>query len=160
MQITTNAVVAIHYTLTNKDGEVLDTSDGREPLAYLHGRGNLIPGLEKELEGKEKGNKISVTVPPEEAYGIHDETLIREVSREAFKDIDELQPGMQFQSQSEKGIEVFTITKIEGEQITIDGNHALAGETLSFEVEVTDVKEASEEEVTHGHVHGPEGHNH
>jgi FKBP-type peptidyl-prolyl cis-trans isomerase SlyD len=160
MQITTNAVVAIHYTLTNKGGEVLDTSDGREPLAYLHGRGNLIPGLEKELEGKEKGNKISVTVPPEEAYGIHDENLIREVSRDAFKDIEELQPGMQFQSQSEKGIDVFTITKIEGDNITIDGNHALAGETLSFEVEVTDVREATEEEVTHGHVHGPEGHHH
>jgi FKBP-type peptidyl-prolyl cis-trans isomerase SlyD len=160
MQIKTNAVVSIHYTLTNKTGEVLDTSDGSEPLAYLHGRGNLIPGLEKELEGKEKGNRISVTVPPEEAYGIHDESLIREVAREAFKDIQDLQPGMQFQSQNEKGVDVFTITKIEGDKITIDGNHSLAGETLSFKVEITDVREATEEEVTHGHVHGPEGHHH
>jgi FKBP-type peptidyl-prolyl cis-trans isomerase SlyD len=160
MQIKTNAVVSIHYTLTNKTGEVLDTSDGSEPLAYLHGRGNLIPGLEKELEGKEKGSKVQVTVPPEEAYGVHDENLIREVAREAFKDIQDLQPGMQFQSQSEQGIEVFTITKIEGDKITIDGNHALAGEILSFDVEITDVREATEEEITHGHVHGPEGHHH
>ena len=160
MQIKTNAVVSIHYTLTNKTGEVLDTSDGSEPLAYLHGRGNLIPGLEKELEGKEKGSKVQVTVPPEEAYGVHDENLIREVAREAFKDIQDLQPGMQFQSQSEQGIEVFTVTKIEGDKITIDGNHALAGEILSFDVEITDVREATEEEITHGHVHGPEGHHH
>jgi FKBP-type peptidyl-prolyl cis-trans isomerase SlyD len=160
MQIKTNAVVSIHYTLTNKTGEVLDTSDGSEPMAYLHGRGNLIPGLEKELEGKEKGSKVQVTVPPEEAYGVHDENLIREVAREAFKDIQDLQPGMQFQSQSEQGIEVFTITKIEGDKITIDGNHALAGEILSFDVEITDVREATEEEITHGHVHGPEGHHH
>ena len=160
MQIKTNAVVSIHYTLTNKTGEVLDTSDGSEPLAYLHGRGNLIPGLEKELEGKEKGSKVQVTVPPEEAYGVHDENLIREVAREAFKDIQDVQPGMQFQSQSEQGIEVFTVTKIEGDKITIDGNHALAGEILSFDVEITDVREATEEEITHGHVHGPEGHHH
>lgn len=160
MQITTNAVVSIHYTLTDKSGEIIDTSDGREPLAYLHGRGNLIPGLEKELEGKEKGNKLSVTVPPEEAYGMRDESLIREVSREAFKDIEDLQPGMQFQSQSERGVEVFTITKIENDKITIDGNHSLAGETLSFDVEIKDVRPATKEEVTHGHVHGPEGHHH
>jgi FKBP-type peptidyl-prolyl cis-trans isomerase SlyD len=116
--------------------------------------------LEKELEGKEKGNKLSVTVPPEEAYGIRDESLIREVSREAFKDIEDLQPGMQFQSQSERGVEVFTITKIEKDKITIDGNHSLAGETLSFDVEIKDVRPATKEEVTHGHVHGPEGHHH
>jgi FKBP-type peptidyl-prolyl cis-trans isomerase SlyD len=160
MQITTNAVVSIHYTLTDKTGEIIDTSDGREPLAYLHGRGNLIPGLEKELEGKEKGNKISVTVPPEEAYGMRDESLIREVSREAFKDIKDLQPGMQFQSQNDQGIEVFTITKIEDDKITIDGNHSLAGKTLSFDVEIKGVRPATKEEVTHGHVHGPEGHQH
>lgn len=160
LQITTNAVVSIHYTLTDKSGEVLDTSAGKEPLAYLHGRGNLIPGLEKELEGKKKGAKINVTVPPEEAYGIRDENLVRKVSRSAFKDIQDLQPGMQFQSKSENGIEIYTITKIEGEEITIDGNHALADETLTFDVEVTGVREATEEELSHGHVHGPEGHHH
>lgn len=156
MQVTTNAVVSIHYKLTNSSGgEVLDSSEGREPLAYLHGRGNIIPGLEKELEGKEAGAKLSVTVPPEKAYGVHDESLIRQVSREAFKGIDDLQTGMQFQSQSEKGIEVFTVTNIEGDQITIDGNHSLAGMTLSFDVEIMDVRVATDEEITHGHVHGP-----
>ena len=154
LKITTNSVVSIHYTLTDKTGEVLDTSAGKEPLAYLHGRGHIIPGLEKELEGKEKGAKINVTVPPQEAYGIRNEDLVRKVSRSAFKDIQDLQTGMQFQSKSENGIEVYTITKIEGEEITIDGNHPLANETLTFDVEVTGVREATEKELSHGHVHG------
>ena len=160
MQIKTNAVVSIHYTLTDKSGEVLDTSDGQEPLAYLHGRGNLIPGLEKELEGKEEGDKLNVTIPPEDAYGIRDEQLVRKVSRSSFKDIQDLQPGMQFQSQSDNGVEIFTITKIEGNEVTIDGNHALADVALTFDVEVTEIREATEEELAHGHVHGPGGHHH
>ena len=160
LQITTNAVVSIHYTLTDKTGEVLDTSAGQEPLAYLHGRGNLIPGLEKELEGKEKGVKLTVTVPPEEAYGIRDENLVRKVSRSSFKEIQDLQTGMQFQSKAGDDIEIYTVTKIEGEEVTIDGNHSLADETLTFDVEVTAVREATEEELSHGHVHGPDGHNH
>jgi FKBP-type peptidyl-prolyl cis-trans isomerase SlyD len=160
MEITTNAVVSIHYTLTDKTGEVLDTSEGREPLAYLHGRGNLIPGLEKELEGKEKGAKFNVTIDPEEAYGIRDEGLIQQVSRDAFKDIQDLQEGMHFQSKTEKGTDVFTVTKIEDDKITIDGNHALAGIALTFDIEVTDVREASGEELSHGHTHEPGGHDH
>ena len=160
MQIKTNAVVLIHYTLTDKDGEVLDTSDGQDPLAYLHGRGNLIPGLEKELEGKEQGAKLKVTVPPEEAYGNRDEKLIRKVSRSSFKEVEGLETGMQFQSQSENGIQVFTVINIEGDEVTIDGNHALADVTLTFDVEVTEIREATEEELTHGHVHGPGEHHH
>ena len=160
MHIKTNAAVSIHYTLTDKSGKVIDTSDGGEPLAYLHGRGNLIPGLEKELEGKEKGAKLNVTVPPEEAYGIRDDNLIRKVSRSSFKEIEELQQGMQFQSQSENGVEIFTVTKIEGDEVTIDGNHALADMTLTFDVEVTDIREATEEELAHGHIHGPGEHHH
>lgn len=160
MQIITNAVVSIHYTLKDKNGEVIDTSDGQEPLAYLHGRGNLIPGLEKELEGKEKGAKINVTVPPEEAYGIRDEKLVRTVSRTSFEGIEDLQKGMQFQSKTENGIEVITVTNIEGDVVTIDGNHALADETLTFDVEITDIREATEEELAHGHVHGPDEHHH
>ena len=160
MQIKTNAVVSIHYTLTDKSGEVLDTSDGQEPLAYLHGRGNLISGLEKELERKEEGDKLNVTIPPEDAYGIRDEQLVRKVSRSSFKDIQDLQPGMQFQSQADHGVEIFTITKIEGNEVTIDGNHALADVALTFDVEVTEIREATEEELAHGHVHGPGGHHH
>ena len=160
MQITTDLVVSMHYTLTDKSGEVLDTSDGQEPLAYLHGRGNLIPGLEKELEGREKGAKFNVTIPPEEAYGIRDDNLVRKVSLSSFKDIQDLQPGMQFQSQNEGSGEIFTVAKIEGDEVTIDGNHALADVTLTFDVEVTDIREATEEELEHGHVHVPDGHNH
>ena len=160
LQITANAVVSINYTLTDLKGEVLDTSDGKEPLAYLHGRGHLIPGLEKELEGKETGAKINVTIPPEEAYGIRNEDLVRKVSRSAFKEFQDLKTGMQFHSKTENGFEVYTITKIEGEEVTIDGNHPLANETLTFDVEVTGVREATEEELSHGHVHGPEGHHH
>jgi len=160
MQIKKDAVVSIHYTLTDNEGEILDTSEGQEPLAYLHGRGNLIPGLEKELEGKKEGDKLNVTIPPEDAYGIRDEQLVRKVSRSSFKEIQDLQPGMQFQSQSEKGLEIFTVTKIEGEDVTIDGNHALADATLTFDVEVTEIREATEEELAHGHVHGAGGHHH
>jgi FKBP-type peptidyl-prolyl cis-trans isomerase SlyD len=160
MQITINAAVSIHYTLTDKSGEVLDTSDGGEPLSYLHGRGNLIPGLEKELEGKEEGAKFNITIPPEEAYGIRDDNLVRKVSRSSFKEIQDLQPGMQIQSKNENGAEIFTITKIKDDEVTIDGNHSLADETLTFDIEVTAVREATEEELSHGHVHGPDGHNH
>lgn len=160
MQIKTDAVVSIHYTLTDKAGEVLDTSDGQEPLAYLHGRGNLIPGLEKELEGKEKSAKLNVTVQPEEAYGIRDEKLVRKVSKSSFKGIEDLQPGMQFHSKTDNGVEVFTVTIIEGDEVTIDGNHALADVTLTFDVEVTDIRKATEEELSHGHVHGPDEHHH
>ena len=160
MQITENAVVFIHYTLTDKSGEVLDTSLGSEPLSYLHGRGNVIPGLEKELEGKEKGDKFNITVPPEQAYGRRDENLVRQVPKSAFENVKDLQPGTRFQSKTESGTQIFTVTKIEDEKVTIDGNHPLAGEALIFEVEVTAVREASDEEVSHGHIHRPDGHDH
>jgi FKBP-type peptidyl-prolyl cis-trans isomerase SlyD len=153
MQIKQNSVVSIHYKLTDKSGEVLDTSEGREPLAYLHGRGNLIPGLEKELEGKETGDKFNVTIERNDA-------LVRKVPRTAFKDVTDLQPGMRFQSKTEQGTEVFTVSKVENDQVTVDGNHPLAGEDLTFDVEVADVREATEEEVSHGHIHGPDGHDH
>lgn len=160
MQITKNAVVSIHYTLTNKSDDILDTSQGREPLAYMHGRGNLIPGLEKELEGKKEGDKFNITIPPEEAYGQRNQNLLKQVSRSAFKDVKDLQPGMRFQSKTEKGTEVFTVAKVEAEKVTLDGNHPLAGEALTFDVEVTGVREATDEEVSHGHIHGPGVHDH
>lgn len=160
MQITKNAVVSIHYSLTDKSGEVLDTSQGGKPLAYLHGRGNLIHGLEKELEGKEEGDKFNITIPPEEAYGTRDENLVRQVPRSAFKDVEDLEPGMHFRSKTESGTETFTVIKIEDEKVTVDGNHPLAGETLTFEVEVNGVRQATDEEVSHGHVHGSDEHDH
>lgn len=161
MQIAENKVVYIHYTLTNQTGEVLDSSVERgEPLGYLHGHGNIIPGLENALTGKTSGEKLDVTVEPAEGYGDRHDQLVQQVPREAFEGVDELQPGMQFQADTGMGPRLFTITKVEDEQITVDGNHPLAGETLSFSVEITDVRDASEEELEHGHVHGPGGHEH
>ena len=155
-------VVTIHYTLTNEQGEELDSSrvEGREPLTYLEGAQNIINGLESALTEKNAGDQVKVTVAPAEGYGEKNEELIQPVPRTAFEGVDTIEPGMQFQAQTEAGQRVFTITAVEGDEVTVDGNHPLAGETLNFAVEVTDVREASDEEKEHGHVHGPEGHDH
>lgn len=155
MQIAKNAVVAIDYTLTDGDGQVLDTSQGRGPLAYLHGAGNIIPGLEKALEGKAEGEKVNVSVPPEEGYGERDESLIQAVPKKMFAETAEPEPGMQFQAQGPDGARVLTILKVEDDQVTVDANHPLAGQELNFDVAVVNVREASEEELEHGHVHAP-----
>jgi len=160
MQIAQNSVVAFHYTLTNDAGEVLDSSEGRDPLTYLHGSGNIIPGLEKELEGHGSGDKLKVAVDPTEGYGEVQPALVQEVPRDAFQGVDEVEPGMQFQAQTQEGPLMVTITKVEGDTVTVDGNHPLAGEKLNFDVEIAEVREATEEEVTHGHVHGEGGHEH
>lgn len=161
MQIAQNSVVAIHYTLTNNAGEVIDTSrDHGEPLVYLQGHGNLIPGLESQLAGKTAGDNLSAVVQPADGYGERVEELIQEVPREAFTGVDELEPGMQFQADTAAGPRLFTITDIQGETVTVDGNHPLAGEVLNFAVEVVSVREASAEEIEHGHVHGEGGHHH
>ena len=123
MQAVQDKVVTIHYKLTDRNGELLDSSEGQDPLAYLHGRGNIISGLENALSGKSTGDKLNVTIPPEEAYGVRDEGLVRVLSRSAFKDVDELETGMRFQTDSEQGVQIFTVTEIEGDQVTIDGNH-------------------------------------
>ena len=160
MQISDNKVVSINYTLTNDKGEVLDSSSGKAPLAYLHGNKNIIIGLENALIGKEVGAKFNITIPPEEAYGVHKESLIQVIPKNVFQGIEKVEPGMQFQAKSDEGIQVVTVTKVDGDKITVDGNHALAGETLTFDVEVTEIREATDEELQHGHVHGPEGHAH
>jgi FKBP-type peptidyl-prolyl cis-trans isomerase SlyD len=154
MQIAQNSVVAFHYTLTNDEGEVLDSSEGREPLTYLHGAGNIIPGLEKELEGRENGEKLQVAVNPEEGYGETQPSLVQEVPRDSFQGVESIEPGMQFQAQTQGGPLMVTVTKVEGDTVVVDGNHPLAGQTLNFDVEIAEVREASEEEVEHGHVHG------
>ncbi|MGJ7457246.1 FKBP-type peptidyl-prolyl cis-trans isomerase [Halomonas sp. MA07-2] len=160
MQIAQNSVVAFHYTLTNDAGEVLDSSEGREPLTYLHGAGNIIPGLEKELEGRQAGDSLSAVVAPGEGYGEKQEQLVQEVPRDAFQGVEGIEPGMQFQAQTQGGPLMVTVTKIEGDTVTVDGNHPLAGQTLNFAVEIASVREASDEEVEHGHVHGEGGHQH
>ncbi len=160
MIIENDKVASIDYTLTNDAGETLDSSIGREPLTYLQGHQNIIPGLEKALEGKTTGDKLKVTVPPEEAYGTTNPALVQVVSRDVFQGVDNIDVGMSFQAQGDGGPIIVTVTKIEGDQITIDGNHPLADMTLTFDVEVKDVREATEEEIAHGHIHGPEGHEH
>lgn len=161
MNITKDSVALFHYTLTNDKGEVLDSSSGSDPLAYLHGGGNIIPGLEKALEGKAAGNKLKVTVPPEEAYGVLDPSLIQQVPRRAFQGVAKIEPGMSFTTQDNHGQPMrVVVTKVLGDMVTIDGNHALAGETLTFDVEITEVRAATQEELDHGHVHGTGGHHH
>ncbi len=160
MQIATNTVVTIDYTLKDDDQSVLDTSQGQEPLSYIHGIGNLIPGLEKALAGKSEGDRVQVTIPPEEAYGKRDEDLLQAIPRERFERANEIEVGMQFHTQSDEGMQVVTVVGVDGDNITIDGNHPLAGKTLHFDVEIVGVREASAEEISHGHAHGPGGHHH
>lgn len=160
MQIGKNAVVSMDYTLTDTGGQVLDTSKGRGPLTYLHGAGNIIPGLEKALEGKAKGDNVKVTIAPEEAYGNVNPALQQAVPKTAFQGVPEVKVGMQFQAQSPQGPVQVRVVKIEGDQVTIDANHPLAGATLNFDVTIVDVREASAEEASHGHVHTPGHHHH
>lgn len=160
MLIAQDSVVAIRYTLKNDAGETLDASADGEPLTYLHGNGNLIPGLERALEGKKVGDQLSVAVPAADAYGELDDDLVQEVPRAAFRGIDDIQVGMQFQAQSNQGPRSVVVTNVTPEVITVDGNHPLAGQNLNFEVEIADVRAATREELDHGHVHGPGGHHH
>ena len=160
MKIAHEKVVSIHYTLKNGEGTVLDSSAGGQPLAYLHGFGSIIPGLENALEGKVLGEKLSVTVEPEQGYGARDERLVQAVPRSAFKGVKELAPGMQFQAQGPQGTRLVVVTQVTEDVVTVDSNHPLAGQTLHFEVEVSEVRDATAAELEHGHVHGPGGHHH
>jgi FKBP-type peptidyl-prolyl cis-trans isomerase SlyD len=149
-----NCVVSINYTLTNANGDVIDSSAEGEPLIYLHGAGNIIPGLENALVGKTEGDAIEVTVQPDEGYGHVQDELKQEVPKEMFQGVDELAAGMVFQTQSPEGHTMMvTVTDIAGEIVTIDGNHPLAGQVLNFSVSVAAIRDASEEEIQHGHVH-------
>jgi len=160
MQIAEKTVVSIHYTLTNTDGETLDSSVGQDPLVYLHGANNIIAGLEAALLGKTVGDSLQVSVEPGEGYGELREELVQEVDRSAFQGVDEIDVGMQFMAQTPWGEQPVTVVKVEGDNITLDGNHPLAGQVLNFDVEVVEIREASAEELDHGHVHGAGGHHH
>jgi len=160
MEIEENKVVQMHYTLKNDAQEVLDTSEGKDPLTYLHAEGSIIPGLFKAITGKKVGEKVSVVVKPEEGYGGQDTSMVQKVPKEAFKGMDDLSVGIKVQAETDQGIQIATVTDIQEEEVTIDLNHPLAGETLHFDVEITDIREATEEEISHGHVHGPGGHQH
>lgn len=160
MNISDNSVASFHYTLTDSSGEVLDSSEGKEPLTYLHGVGNIIPGLEKELAGKAVGDKLTVAVPAAEAYGERNEEMIQELPASMFTGVEKIEAGMEFHAQTEQGLQVVRVKSVEGDTVTIDGNHPLAGVNLNFDVEITEVREATDEEKDHGHVHGAGGHEH
>ena len=156
MQITKHSVASIHYTLTDNEGTVLDSSAGRDPLHYIHGIGNLIPGMEDGLEGRTNGDKFNIKVNPEKGYGVKSDDLLQQVPRSAFGD-QKVELGMQFQTNQGS---VVTVTKIGLDSITVDANHPLAGVELNFAVEVLEIRLATDEELAHGHVHGPGGHHH
>ncbi|MDH0893831.1 MULTISPECIES: peptidylprolyl isomerase [unclassified Pseudomonas] len=161
MLIAANKAVSIDYTLTNDAGEVIDSSAGGAPLVYLQGAGNIIVGLEKALEGKQAGDELSVAIEPSEAYGEYSAELVATLNRSMFEGVDELAVGMQFHASGpDGGMQIVTIRDIDGDDVIVDGNHPLAGQRLNFKVKVVDVRDASAEEVAHGHIHGEGGHHH
>jgi FKBP-type peptidyl-prolyl cis-trans isomerase SlyD len=160
MKISKEKVVSIHYTLKDKTGEVLDSSDGQPPLAYIQGLGNIIPGLEKALDGKQVGEKLDVVIPPEDAYGVRKESFVKTIPLSEFENQGDIKVGAQFRVETSQETHIATVTNVENEEVTIDLNHPLADETLHFDVEVMDIREATQEELSHGHVHGEGGHAH
>jgi FKBP-type peptidyl-prolyl cis-trans isomerase SlyD len=159
MQIAKDKVVTIDYTLTDTQGEVLDTSKGAEPLSYIQGTGSIVPGLEAALEGRSAGDELKVCLPPETGYGNRDEALMMAIPRAAFEGIEMLEPGMQFMASAGASRQMFTIVAVDGDQVKVDGNHPLAGKTLNFDITVRDVRDAGMDELDHGHSHaGSNGH--
>jgi FKBP-type peptidyl-prolyl cis-trans isomerase SlyD len=154
MQVANDTAVSIHYTLTNDAGEVLDSSIGQETLDYLHGTGNIISGLEGAITGKSIGDKFKIRIEPADAYGEIHEDRVQVISRDMFEGIDDIQVGMQFHADVSHGPGVVTVVSINDDDITIDGNHPLAGIALTFDVEVIDIRPATSEEMDHGHIHG------
>jgi FKBP-type peptidyl-prolyl cis-trans isomerase SlyD len=157
MHIEKNKVVSINYILKDAGGEILDQSPAGEPLEYLHGSGSLIPGLEKNLEGRRAGDSFSAAVEPADAYGLYDESLILKMKKEKFDTEEELSGGMEFGGQTDDGeYRVFRVMSVRGDTVTVDGNHPLAGQKLFFDIAVHAVREATPEEIAHGHLHSEE----
>lgn len=156
-----NSVVTMHYELKDSEGEVLDSSKGQDPLVYLQGAGNIIVGLEEQLLGKTVGDKVDAVVSAEKGYGLPVDALIQIVPKEAFgEEIDKVEVGMRFQAETEQGPVPVVVTAMDDTMVTVDGNHPLAGKELHFHVSISEIREASAEEIEHGHAHGPGGHQH
>lgn len=154
LMIGDNVVVSIHYTLTDEGGEILDSSEGAEPLSYLHGAGNIIPGLERALVGKTSGTDLQVSIAAEDGYGEVQPELIQQIPAGAFQGVEKVEPGMTFEAQDQQGnVRRISVKSVEGDEVTIDANHPLAGMQLNFDVQVVDVRDATAEEIAHGHVH-------
>lgn len=155
MNIEIKKAVTLAYTLTDKDGNVLDQADAAQPFIYLHGTGGIIPGLEKALDGKTKDDQFEVSLEPSEAYGDRSEQLIQAVPKEMFGGMsdEDMFVGAQFHAETNQGMQVVTVNAINDDSITIDGNHPMAGKALNFDVTVLDVRDATDDELAHGHIH-------
>ncbi len=153
MQIAEGTVVSMDYALKDDEGTLIDQSQPGSPLVYLHGHRNIIPGLEAALEGKAAGDSVEVRVDPANGYGEPNPALEQVVPRDRFQGVEDLQIGMQFQANTDQGPVSVRVTKVEGEEVTVDGNHPLAGKHLNFSVTVQEVRAGTEEEVSHGHIH-------
>jgi FKBP-type peptidyl-prolyl cis-trans isomerase SlyD len=160
MTVSRNRVVSIEYTLTGEDGSVLDTSRGDEPISYVHGSGTLVDALEAAMEGKGPADTVTLTLPPEQAYGVRDDSVVFTLPRAQFGAGEEPEIGMQIMLQGDGDGRVVTVVAMDENEVTVDGNHPLAGLTLTFDVEIVDVREATAEEIEHGHAHGPGDHHH
>lgn len=161
MTIAQNKVVAIHYKVADAEsGEVIDSSEGAAPMTYLHGHQNIIPGLEAALDGKQVGDAFEVKVAAADAYGEYSEERVQQVPVEAFTGVDKVEPGMAFTAETGQGPVNLIVTEVEGDTVTVDANHPLAGKSLNFDVVIDSIRDASEEELAHGHVHGEGGHHH
>lgn len=154
LTIQNKSVVSIHYKLQDNDGNLLDSSENKDPMKYLHGAQNIVPGLENALEGKKAGDTFQIKVTPEEGYGEVQPNLIGVIPRDTFKGVDKIEKGMNFQAEAPDGsVQHIFVKEVNGDDITVDGNHPLAGVELNFDIEVIEVRDATEEEVSHGHVH-------
>lgn len=161
MTISQHKVVSIHYKVVDvASGETIDSSEGGAPMTYLHGAQNIIPGLEAALEGKQVGDEFEVTVAAADAYGDYSEDRVQKVPREAFTGVESIEPGMTFTAQTGQGPISVIVTEVDETTVTVDANHPLAGKSLAFSVSVQSIRDASEEELSHGHVHGEGGHHH
>ena len=157
MNIEKDLAVSFDYTLKNDKGEILDTSGNSKPLTYIHGKGFMIRGLEKELEGKKEGESFKTTIKSKEAYGDYNEKLIFEAEKEKLGHIENLEVGMRIKMQTEKGLVVLKVLSIENQMVKLDANHPLAGHDLYFDVSVKEVREATKKELENGHVHDGRG---
>jgi len=159
MKVADDLVVGIEYVLKNKEGQVLDSNEGTSPLFYIQGMGQIVPGLENAMDGKVAGDSFSIEIPAEEAYGEFDGELIQHIPRKELAELEPIEEGMEIEIEGEEGLEVVVVTGVEEAEVTVDGNHPLAGQDLHFAVKVTEVRMATPEELEHGHVHG-EGEDH
>lgn len=155
MKVAKNKAVSVEYTLTDKEGVVIDTSSGGDPLVYIQGTGSIIAGLENAMEGKKVGDSFNIVIDPKDGYGERDEKATQVLERKMFPKDAEIVEGVQFQARTDDGMQILTVTKVEKDKVTVDANHPLAGVTLHFAIKVVDVRDATKDELAHGHVHGP-----